>query len=75
MNDISYKIIMLHLKKRIIELNDSRSDDRIATAQSIELKRVIHIIDAEVKSVKKNGPRVERDLEIMKELYEEMLQR
>lgn len=72
MNDISYKIIMLHLRKRIKELEESRSDDHVAKAQSVELKRAIRIIDTEIKSVEKNGPRVERDLEIMKELYEEM---
>lgn len=73
MNEISYKIIMLHLKNRIRKLEDARTDDHVATAACDELKRAIKIIDTEVKSVRNNGPRVERDFEIMKELYEEML--
>jgi len=73
MNEISYKIIMLHLKNRIRKLEDTRTDDHVSRAACDELKRAIKIIDTEVKSVENNGPRVERDFEIMKELYEEML--
>ena len=73
MNEISYKIILLHLKRRIKTIDDNRKDDHIANAARKEVKAAMRIIEAELKSVEKNGPRVERDFEIMKELYEEML--
>ena len=78
MNEVSYKIIMLHLKRRIKTLNEerqnmSREDERVVKDACDELRRAIRIIETEVKSVEKNGPRVDRDLDIMKELYEEIL--
>lgn len=72
MNEFSYRIIMLHLKKRIRQLEESRDDDHVAKTAVAELRKVIRVIDTEVKYAEKNGQRTERDVEILKEMYEEM---
>ena len=77
MNEFSYKIIMLHLRRKIKDLNEvrqnvSRDDERIVKTTCDELRSVIRIIETEVKYSEKNGVRTERDVEILKEMYEEM---
>lgn len=72
MNEFSYKIIMLHLKKRIHLLEERRDDDHVAKTTVAELQKVIRTIDTEIKYSEKNGVRTERDVEILKEMYEEM---
>jgi len=68
MNEFSYKIIILHLRKRIRQLEKTRDDDHVV----VELRKVIRTIEVEIKYAEKNGVRTERDVEILKEMYEEM---
>ena len=72
MNEFSNKIIMLHLKRQIRLLEEKRDDDHVAKTAVAELRKVIRTIDTEIKYAEKNGVRTERDVEILKEMYEEM---